>query len=56
MSEVLPRIQNYNVAVKRIKDTVLFVRKKLGRAHSFGIHVAKMAGMPQIVILKAQKT
>ena len=57
MSESLPRIQNYNVAVKELKDTVLFVRKlvKGGSAHSFGIHVAKMAGMPQIVILKAQK-
>ncbi|MGZ9676771.1 DNA mismatch repair protein MutS [Flavobacterium sp. GNP001] len=57
MSESLTRIQNYNVAVKELKDTVLFVRKlvKGGSAHSFGIHVAKMAGMPQIVILKAQK-
>ena len=57
MSEVLPRIQNYNVSVKELKDTVLFVRKliKGGSAHSFGIHVAKMAGMPQAVILKAQK-
>ncbi|WP_164975021.1 DNA mismatch repair protein MutS [Flavobacterium sp. YO12] len=57
MTESLSRIQNYNVAVKELKDTVLFVRKlvKGGSAHSFGIHVAKMAGMPQIVILKAQK-
>ncbi len=57
MSEMLSRIQNYNVAVKELKDTVLFVRKlvKGGSAHSFGIHVAKMAGMPQTVILKAQK-
>jgi DNA mismatch repair protein MutS len=57
MSDVLPRIQNYNVAVKELKDTVLFIRKlvKGGSAHSFGIHVAKMAGMPQTVILKAQK-
>lgn len=57
MSESLSRIQNYNVAVKELKDTVLFIRKlvKGGSAHSFGIHVAKMAGMPQIVILKAQK-
>ena len=57
MSEVLPRIQNYNVSVKELKDTVLFVRKlvKGGSAHSFGIHVAKMAGMPHTVILKAQK-
>ncbi|MCV9932682.1 DNA mismatch repair protein MutS [Flavobacterium sp. LS1R47] len=57
MTDSLPRIQNYNVAVKELKDTVLFIRKlvKGGSAHSFGIHVAKMAGMPQIVILKAQK-
>ena len=57
MSQSLPRIQNYNVAVKELKETVLFIRKlvKGGSAHSFGIHVAKMAGMPQIVILKAQK-
>jgi DNA mismatch repair protein MutS len=57
MSEMLPRIQNYNVSVKELKDNVLFIRKLLkgGSAHSFGIHVAKMAGMPQTVIQKAQK-
>ena len=57
MTDILPRIQNYNVSVKELKDTVLFIRKlvKGGSAHSFGIHVAKMAGMPQTVILKAQK-
>ena len=46
-----------DLSVKELKDTVLFVRKlvKGGSAHSFGIHVAKMAGMPQTVILKAQK-
>ena len=57
MNELLPRIQNYNVSVKELKDNVLFIRKlvKGGSAHSFGIHVAKMAGMPQTVILKAQK-
>lgn len=57
MSDALQRIQNYNVAVKELKDNVLFIRKlvKGGSAHSFGIHVAKMAGMPQLVILKAQK-
>ena len=51
------RIQNFNVSVKELKDTVLFIRKlvKGGSAHSFGIHVAKMAGMPQTVIQKAQK-
>ena len=57
MSELLPRIKNYNVLVKELKDTVLFIRKLVagGSAHSFGIHVAKMAGMPQTVIQKAQK-
>lgn len=57
MTESMPRIQNFNVAVKELKDTVLFVRKlvKGGSAHSFGIHVAKMAGMPQLVISRAQK-
>jgi DNA mismatch repair protein MutS len=57
MSELLPRIKNYNVSVKELKDTVLFIRKLVagGSAHSFGIHVAKMAGIPQTVIQKAQK-
>ena len=57
MEVTFERIQNYNVSVKELKDTVLFIRKlvKGGSAHSFGIHVAKMAGMPQIVIQKAQK-
>jgi DNA mismatch repair protein MutS len=57
MTENLPRIRNYNVSVKELKDTVLFIRKleKGGSAHSFGIHVAKMAGMPQTVIQKAGK-
>ena len=57
MTDSMPRIQNFNVSVKELKNTVLFLRKleKGGSAHSFGIHVAKMAGMPQTVILKAQK-
>ena len=57
MTELLQRIKNYNVSVKELKDTVLFIRKLVagGSAHSFGIHVAKMAGMPQTVIQKAQK-
>ena len=57
MEVTFERIQNFNVSVKELKDTVLFIRKlvKGGSAHSFGIHVAKMAGMPQIVIQKAQK-
>ncbi|QYJ68622.1 DNA mismatch repair protein MutS [Flavobacterium litorale] len=57
MQDIFKRIQNYNVSVKELKDTVLFIRKlvKGGSAHSFGIHVAKMAGMPQTVVQKAQK-
>jgi DNA mismatch repair protein MutS len=57
MAATFPRIKNYNVSVKELKDNVLFLRKLTpgGSEHSFGIHVAKMAGMPQQVILKANK-
>jgi DNA mismatch repair protein MutS len=57
MEVTFDRIHNFNVSVKELKDTVLFLRKLVqgGSAHSFGIHVAKMAGMPQIVIQRAQK-
>ncbi len=57
MQEQFVRIKNYNVSVKELKDHVLFLRKLVpgGSAHSFGIHVAKMAGMPQMVVQKAQK-
>ena len=57
MEAIFNRVQNFNVSVKELKDTVLFIRKlvKGGSEHSFGIHVAKMAGMPQTVIQKAQK-
>lgn len=57
MTENFERIKNYNVSVKETKDNVLFLRKLVsgGSEHSFGIHVAKMAGMPQFVIDKANK-
>ena len=57
MSTTFDRIKNYNVSVKELKDNVLFLRKLTpgGSEHSFGIHVAKMAGMPQQVIQKANK-
>ncbi len=57
MTDIFDRIKNFNVSVREMKDTVLFIRKLVqgGSAHSFGIHVAKMAGMPQTVINKAQK-
>lgn len=57
MTESFERIKNYNVSVKELKDKVLFVRKLVegGSEHSFGIHVARMAGMPQQVIRRANK-
>ncbi len=57
MTETFPRIKNYNVSVKELKDDVLFLRKLVpgGSHHSFGIHVAKMAGMPQAVLNRANK-
>ena len=57
MSETFGRIKNHNVSVKELKDNVLFLRKLIpgGSAHSFGIHVAKMAGMPQQVVRRATK-
>ena len=57
MGETFNRIKNFNVSVKELKDNVLFLRKLIpgGSAHSFGIHVAKMAGMPQQVLHRANK-
>jgi DNA mismatch repair protein MutS len=57
MTETFNRIKNFNVSVKELKNNVLFVRKLIegGSEHSFGIHVAKMAGMPQQVIRRANK-
>ena len=57
MSETFSRIKNFNVSVKELKDNVLFLRKLVegGSEHSFGIHVAKMAGMPQQVLHRANK-
>ncbi|MFP2995771.1 DNA mismatch repair protein MutS [Spongiivirga sp. MCCC 1A20706] len=57
MKDSFGRIKNYNVSVKELKDNVLFLRKLVagGSEHSFGIHVAKMAGMPQQVLNRANK-
>ncbi|MEO0900916.1 MAG: DNA mismatch repair protein MutS [Bacteroidota bacterium] len=57
MTKTFPRIKNYSVSVKEVKNNVLFLRKLVpgGSEHSFGIHVAKMAGMPQQVVQKAGK-
>jgi len=57
MTESFDRIKNYNVSVKETDDTVLFLRKLVpgGSQHSFGIHVARMAGMPRQVLKKANQ-
>jgi len=55
MTESFERIKNYNVSIKEMDNTVLFLRKLVsgGSHHSFGIHVAKMAGMPKQVLDRA---
>ena len=55
MTKQFNRIINYNVSVKEIKNDIIFIRKlkKGGSEHSFGIHVAKMAGVPKKIILNA---
>ncbi len=55
LTEDLPRVKNFNVAVKEVGDKILFMRqlKEGGSEHSFGIHVAQLAGMPQPVVLRA---
>lgn len=55
LEELLPRVKNYNVSVKEVNRNILFLRKLVrgGTAHSFGIHVAKMAGMPAKVVERA---
>ena len=55
MTSSFKRIKNFNVSVKEEKNDVLFLRKLIpgGSEHSFGIHVAKMAGMPKQVLSKA---
>lgn len=55
LEEDFPAIKNYNVSVKEVGDKVIFMRKlkKGGSEHSFGIHVAQMAGMPNQVVIRA---
>ena len=56
MESIFKGIKNFNVSVKETKDDVVFLRKlvKGGSNHSFGIHVAKMAGMPKLVLDSAE--
>jgi len=55
MESTFPRVKNYNVSIKELNDRVIFLRKLVrgGSEHSFGIHVARMAGMPPSVIKRA---
>lgn len=57
MEQSFSRIRNYNVSVKEINNKVIFLRKLVrgGSEHSFGIHVAKMAGMPLSIIKRAEQ-
>jgi DNA mismatch repair protein MutS len=57
MEASYPRIANYNVSVKEIGGKVVFLRKlqRGGSEHSFGIHVARLAGMPQSIVDRASQ-
>lgn len=57
MTESFPRIKNFNVSIKEVNGTIVFLRKLIpgGSEHSFGIHVAKLAGMPEIVTQRAEQ-
>ncbi len=58
MEDIYPRVRNYHIAVKEVGKNVVFLRKlkEGGVAHSFGIHVARLAGMPRQVIESAENT
>jgi DNA mismatch repair protein MutS len=55
MEKSFKRIKNFNVAIKEIDNKIIFLRKLVpgGSEHSFGIHVARMAGMPQSITKRA---
>ncbi len=57
MEKSFHRIKNYNVSVKEVDKKVIFLRKLVrgGSEHSFGIHVAKMAGMPQSIVKRSEQ-
>jgi DNA mismatch repair protein MutS len=57
MEKTFPRIKNYNVSIKELDKKVIFLRKLVrgGSEHSFGIHVARMAGMPRSVVQRAEE-
>ncbi|MGI2262284.1 DNA mismatch repair protein MutS [Candidatus Cardinium hertigii] len=57
LAKSLPRVKNFNVAVQEIEQKILFLHKLVpgGSQHSFGIHVAQMAGMPSIILERARE-
>ena len=57
MERSFKRIKNYNVSVKEVSNEVIFLRKLVpgGSEHSFGIHVAKMAGMPKSIVKRSNE-
>jgi DNA mismatch repair protein MutS len=57
LTEDFPRIKNFHVSVKEMGNKIIFLRKLVpgGSAHSFGIHVAQMAGMPTSLVLRAHE-
>ena len=57
MEQSMQRIRNYNVSVREVDNKVVFLRKLVrgGSEHSFGIHVAKMAGMPKSIVKRAEQ-
>ncbi len=57
MEKSYQRIHNYNVSIKEVKDKIIFLRKLVagGSQHSFGIHVAKMAGMPTSIVARSEE-
>ena len=58
LEEIYSRVKNYHIAVKEVGKNVIFLRKLMegGVAHSFGLHVARMAGMPKQVLESAERT
>jgi len=57
MEKAFVRIKNYNISIKELNNKIIFIRKlvKGGSEHSFGIHVARMAGMPKSVVHRAEE-
>lgn len=57
MADTFPRVKNFNVSVKEVDKKIIFLRKLMpgGSEHSFGIHVAKMAGLPKAIVSRAEE-